>query len=144
VPPGSEHEGVRCEDLRHLTLADECVDLVVTSDIFEHVRDPMPAFAELYRVLRPGGHHIFTVPIFWPLQPTSVARVDWSGPEDVFLVEPVYHGSPTDPQGSLVYTDFGMDLPEQLREIGFETCAHHGYRNAVTFVSRKPANPANI
>jgi SAM-dependent methyltransferase len=144
VPPGTEHDGVRCEDLRDLTLADESVDLVVSSDIFEHVRDPMPAFAELFRVLRPGGHHIFTVPIFWPFSPTSTARVDWSGPEDVFLMDPVYHGSPTDPRGSLVYTDFGMDLPEQLREIGFETCAHHGYRNAVTFVSRKPANTANI
>ena len=104
------------------------------------ISDPMPAFAELYRVLRQGGHHIFTVPVFWPLQPTTVARVDWSGPEDVFLMEPVYHGSPTDPRGSLVYSDFGMDLPEQLREIGFETRTHHGYRNAVTFVSRKPAN----
>jgi hypothetical protein len=32
-----------------------------------------------------------------------------------------------------------MDLPEQLRELGFETFTHHGYKNAVTFVSRKPA-----
>ena len=52
---------------------------------------------------------------------------------------PVYHGSPVDPQGSLVYTDFGMDLPEQLRELGFETVTHHDYKNAVTFVSRRPA-----
>jgi SAM-dependent methyltransferase len=140
VSPGSEHEGVRCEDLRNLTLADESVDLVITSDIFEHVRDPMPAFAELYRVLRPGGHHIFTVPISWPLRPITVQRVDWSGPEDVFLMPPEYHLSPTDPRGSLVYSDFGMDLPEQLRELGFETRTHHGYRHALTFVSRKPAN----
>lgn len=139
VPPGSEHEGVRCEDLRHLTLADESFDLVVTSDIFEHIRDPMPAFAELYRVLRPGGYHIFTVPLCWPLRPTTVARVDWSGPDDVFLMPPEYHGSPTDPRGSLVYTDFGMDLPDQLRELDFETRTHHGFRNAVTFVSRRPA-----
>ena len=61
------------------------------------------------------------------------------GPDDKFLVPPVYHGSPVDPQGSLVYTDFGMDLPENLRELGFETVTHHGYRNAITFVSRKPA-----
>jgi SAM-dependent methyltransferase len=140
VSPGSEHEGVRCEDLRSLTLADESVDLVITSDIFEHVRDPMPAFAELYRVLRPGGHHIFTVPISWPLRPITVQRVDWSGPEDIYLMPPEYHLSPTDPRGTLVYTDFGMDLPEQLRELGFETRTHHGYRHALTFVSRKPAN----
>ena len=38
----------------------------------------------------------------------------------------------------------GLGAGYRLRELGFETCAHHGYRNAVTFVSRKPANPANI
>lgn len=140
VASGAEHEGVRCEDLRELTLADESVDLVITSDIFEHVRDPMPAFAELYRVLRRGGYHVFTVPISWPLRPITVQRVDWSGRDDVFLMPPEYHQSPTDPAGSLVYSDFGMDLPEQLNELGFETRTHHGYRNAVTFVSRKPAN----
>jgi SAM-dependent methyltransferase len=137
--PGEEHEGVRCEDLRRLTFADEALDLVISSDIYEHVRGPIPAFAEIGRVLRPGGRHIFTVPLFWPLPSTTQTRVDYSGPDDKFLVPPVYHGCPTDPQGSLVYTDFGMDLPDQLRELGFETVTHHGYRNAITFVSRKPA-----
>lgn len=138
VPPGEEHEGVRCEDLRDLTFDDESFDLVVSSDIFEHVRRPLEGFGQILRVLRPGGRHVFTVPLGWPLPATTEARVDSSGPEDVFLAPPVYHGSPVDPQGSLVYTDFGMDLPEQLRELGFETATAHGYRQAVTFVSRKP------
>jgi SAM-dependent methyltransferase len=139
VAPGEEHQGVRCEDLRHLTLADESVDLVISSDILEHVRGPAEAFSELFRVLRPGGRHVFTVPLVWPLPSTTQARVDYSGSEDAFLLPPVYHGSPTDPQGSLVYTDFGMDLPEGLRLLGFETVTHHGYRNAITFISTKPA-----
>jgi SAM-dependent methyltransferase len=138
TPPGEIHQGVRCEDLRSLTLSDESVDLVISSDIFEHVRGPMRAFAELFRVLRPGGHHVFTVPLAWPLPSTTRARVDYSGPEDVFLDPPQYHGSPSDAKGSLVYTDFGMDLPEELRGLGFQTVAHHGCRNAVTFASRKP------
>jgi SAM-dependent methyltransferase len=98
----------------------------------------MSAFAEIFRVLRPGGYHIFTVPLRWPLPAATRPRVDSSGPEDVFLVPPVYHGSPTDRKGSLVYTDFGMDLPEQLRNLGFETATHHGHTCAITFVSRKP------
>jgi SAM-dependent methyltransferase len=136
--PGEEHEGVRCEDLRSLTFGDESFDLVISSDIFEHVRGPLEAFAEIFRVLRAGGRHVFTVPLFWPLPSTTTARVDYSGAEDRFLLPPVYHGCPTEPAGALVYTDFGMDLPEQLRGIGFETVTHHGYRNAITFVSRKP------
>jgi SAM-dependent methyltransferase len=138
VVPGDSHDGVRCEDLRQLTFPDESFDLVISSDIFEHVRGPMDGFAEMFRVLRPGGRHVFTVPMIWPLPSTTVARVDYSGPEDRHLQPPVYHGSPTDPKGSLVYTDFGMDLPESLRELGFETLTHHGYRNAITFISRKP------
>jgi len=138
VSPGQERDGVRCEDLRDMTFADDSFDLVISSDIFEHVRGPSSAFAEIYRVLRPGGHHIFTVPLRWPLPSTTESRVDYSGAEDVFLATPVYHGSPVDPKGSLVYTDFGMDLPEQLRELGFETVTHHGHTYAVTFASRKP------
>src|SRR4051812_19607437 len=139
VPLGGERDGVRCEDLRGLTFADESFDLVITSDIFEHVRGPMEAFGEVYRVLRPGGFHAFTVPLKWPLPGVTQSRVDYSGPEDKFIVPPEYHGSPHDPKGSLVYTDFGMDLPEELTQLGFKTTTHHGYMHAVTFVSKKPS-----
>lgn len=142
VALGEERDGVPCEDLRDLTFSDDSADLVITSDIFEHVRGPMRAFAEIFRVLRPGGFHIFTVPLLWPFPSTTKSRVDYSGAEDVFLAPPVYHGSPTDPKGSLVYTDFGMDLPEELRGLGFETVTYHGYENAVTFASRKPKYPS--
>ena len=139
LPPGEERDGIRCEDLRALTFDDAAFDLVVSSDILEHVRDPILAFAEIHRVLRPGGMHVFTVPMPWPLPSSTRGRVDWSGVEDVMVLPAESHGSPTDPGGSLVYTDFGMDLPENLRHMGFETVAHHGYRNAITFASRKPA-----
>jgi SAM-dependent methyltransferase len=138
VALGDERDGVRCEDLRQLTFPDGSFDLVISSDIFEHVRGPEDGFREIFRVLKPGGHHVFTVPMEWPYASTSVTRVDYSGPADVHLLPPVYHRSPHDPQGSLVHTDFGMDLPERLRELGFQTTTHHGYRNVVTFCARKP------
>lgn len=138
VEPGAMRDGVPCEDLRALTFAHESVDLVITSDIFEHVRGPMAAFAEVYRVLRPGGRHVFTVPIRWPLSSVTIDRVDYSGPDDKLLMPAEYHGSPTSPRSCLVYTDFGMDLPERLAALGYDTVTHHGFRHAVTFVSRKP------
>jgi SAM-dependent methyltransferase len=140
VASGDSLDGVRSEDLRALTFRDESFDLVISSDILEHVRGPLEAFAEIFRVLRPGGRHIFTVPLAWPLPPSTRSRVDYSGPDDVFALPPEYHGSPSDPRGSLVYTDFGMDLPESLRELGFETVTHHGYRKAITFISRRPVS----
>ncbi len=55
VELGDVKNGVRCEDLERLTFDDDSFDLVITSDIFEHIRRPYKAFAEIYRVLKPGG-----------------------------------------------------------------------------------------
>jgi|CXWL01.1.fsa_nt_gi SAM-dependent methyltransferase len=46
---------------------DGSLDLVVASEVIEHVIDPGRAVAEFHRVLRPGGHVLITVPnvAFW-------------------------------------------------------------------------------
>ncbi len=115
VAPGGEQDGMRCEDLMALTFADESFDLVVTSDIFEHVRKPYAGFAEVHRVLRPCGRHIFSIPVQEPFRAITVERVDTSGAEDVFRLEPRYHGQ------HIVYNDFGHDLVERLSRLGFDT-----------------------
>jgi len=107
-----------CQNIEALTYADKCFDFVVTEDVFEHVRHPEKGFQEIYRVLRPGGHHVFTVPFYFD-RPTLV-RVDTSGDQDVHLLPPEYHGDAI--RGTiLAYRTFGIDLFEQLKEIGFET-----------------------
>ena len=120
VAPGDERDGVRCEDLMSLTFDDGSFDLVVTSDIFEHVRKPFVGFAEVHRVLRPGGRHIFSIPVQEPWRATTQVRVDTSGPEDVHLLEPRYHLGPGNSQ-HIVYNDFGRDLVDGLAEVGFDT-----------------------
>lgn len=136
VEPGESHKGVRCENLENLTFENDSFDLVISSDIFEHVRKPYVAFAEVYRVLKPGGRHIFTVPLSWPLQQRSISRVDTKD-DDVLLLPAVYHGSPTDPKGSLVYTDFGLDIVKDLAKIGFETEVHRGIKYNIAFCAEK-------
>jgi SAM-dependent methyltransferase len=115
VEPGAHVNGVRCEDLMALTFPAGEFDLVITSDVMEHVRRPRAAFAEIHRVLRPGGRHVFTIPVRHPMPPKTISRVDVSGDEDVFLAKPAYH------DGHLVYNDFGADLLELLDDIGFDT-----------------------
>lgn len=138
--PGG-NPGVEVQDLMACTHPDETFDLVVTSDIMEHVRRPMQAFAEIRRILRPGGHHVFSIPTPVPLPPHSVTRVDTSGEDDVHLLPPMYHGS-GDGGRSLVYTDFGGDLADRLAELGLSTRVvmyqPQGLaRPALTFISRR-------
>ncbi len=45
-----------------LPCADDQYDLVTSFDVIEHLRLDLPAFEELYRVCRPGGHLLITLP----------------------------------------------------------------------------------
>lgn len=60
-------------DACNLPFADQEFDLVLATDIIEHVDDDLRAVSEIYRVLAPGGTAIITVPAFqslWGLQDT--------------------------------------------------------------------------
>ena len=41
-------------------------DVVLATEVLEHVDDAEPATAELFRVLAPGGHALVTVPFLYP------------------------------------------------------------------------------
>lgn len=58
-------------NIKELPFPDESFDLVLATDIIEHIDDDKKALSEIERVLRPGGHALFTVPAFnalWGLQ----------------------------------------------------------------------------
>ena len=111
-------DGVRIEDLKRLTFAEDSFDLIITSDVMEHLPEVEVAFAEILRVLRPGGIHVFSIPNDYPLQERSEPRVRVleSGAEE-HIKPPRYHNA-GDGSPSLVYTDFGADLTNMIRSIG--------------------------
>ena len=119
VEPGEYREGVQCQDLMHLTYEDDSFDLVLSSDIFEHVRKPFVGFQEVNRVLKPGGFHIFSIPFDYPMPVETVYRVDTSGPEDEFVLPRHYHSAPMGGK-SLVYTDFGEDMTRIMTADGID------------------------
>jgi SAM-dependent methyltransferase len=47
-----------------LPLADESAHVIVATDILEHLDDDLVALQEFYRVLRPGGYAVITVPAY--------------------------------------------------------------------------------
>lgn len=51
---------------RPLPFADETFDVIILSDVLEHVIDPNAIFREIYRVLRPDGWVLLNVPfLYW-------------------------------------------------------------------------------
>lgn len=114
-------DGVTNQTLEALTFPDASFDIVLTSDVMEHVRLPDRAHAEIARVLRPGGIYLFTVP-HDRTAPTleRVRVVDPDDPsEDELLMEPEYHGDGNDESGRVLsYRVFGTDLDEKLAGCG--------------------------
>ncbi|HEU4717845.1 MAG TPA: class I SAM-dependent methyltransferase [Bacteroidia bacterium] len=148
VPRGEYRNGHRSEDLSRMTFPDASFDLLITSDVFEHVFEPDKAFREVARVLRPGGMHIFTMP--WvPAHKKSVqrARLRSDGSIEYFREE-IYHGNPIGKgKGALVTFDWGLDFTDFIFEHGgmtttiyLETDRKKGLDGQFleVFISRKP------
>lgn len=67
LEPGETADAVSCQDLARLTYPDARFDLILTSDVMQKLHDIDKAIAEIARVLRPGGAHVFSVPFRFPL-----------------------------------------------------------------------------
>lgn len=115
--PGAVVDGFRSENLEAQSFADNSLDLVVSLDVMEHVFDPAAAYREIRRTLRPGGYYLHTVPIHKNQTIAAIRRaeLDHRGTIRHLGGEPVYHGNPIDPNGSLVTFDYGFDLHQQIR-----------------------------
>jgi SAM-dependent methyltransferase len=123
---GDVVDGVRHEDLQQLSFPDASFDLVLTTEVLEHIPDAERAEREIVRVLRPGGYYLFTVPL------------DPYGDDDTILAErlpdgslrfhgePVYHGDPLRAEGILAYRIFALAaLERRFRGLG---CTFETYR----------------
>lgn len=118
--PGAEFgstraiDGAQAEDITCLTLASESLDLIVSSDVLEHVPDLRRAFTESARVLRPGGMHLFTVPV----SRVTERRAILADTGIQYLLPAEYHLDPLDPNGILAFWNVGFDLPEVMADVG--------------------------
>ena len=117
ITSGQVIDGDVYQDLESVTFSDESFDLVITQEVLEHLFKPELALREISRVLRPGGAHIFTVPVF-KNRPTLVrASVSPAGID--YLLPPDHHGT------SLVVREWGEDLVDLVANAtGLQTEIH--------------------
>lgn len=106
-------------DLMDMPFSDAAFDIILTSDVMEHVRQDEPAHREIMRCLKPGGFYVFTVPYVDGWEKNQI-RIDSSGDQDILLMEKQYHQDPLNKEGVLVYRIYGRELQRQLEAIGFE------------------------
>jgi SAM-dependent methyltransferase len=118
---GTMHKGMRCENIEKQTFANEIFDLVITTDVLEHILNPSKAFSEIARTLKIGGAHVFTVPIYEQKRISEIRAKIVNG-ELKYLAKPEYHGNPFNKDGSLVTMHYGLDVGEiVLKASGMHT-----------------------
>jgi SAM-dependent methyltransferase len=83
-------------DLEHIPLRSCSVDVVMSVSVMEHLRNPIGAYQEIHRVLKPGGRFLFLTPNLWDygslaakfipslLHPFLVARSEGRKEQDTF------------------------------------------------------------
>jgi SAM-dependent methyltransferase len=119
VPSGSTVGRVPCQDVQQLRLDDSLFNLVTCTEVFEHVADDRRGFAEVFRVLRPGGRFVFSVPLLNCHATLERATI---GPDGaiVHLLEPEYHSDRLRGSGRvLAFRTYGQDILERLQTAGF-------------------------
>lgn len=152
LDPGEIDESGWCnQNLERQTFAPETFDLVVSQDVMEHLLRPDLAFQEIARTLKPGGAHVFTVPLVRKALPTQIRAIRREDGRVEHLLPPEYHGNPIDARGSLVTLDWGYDICDFIQRCcGMYTTVvyiddlSHGIRaeHIEVLVSRKPRGVA--
>ena len=88
---------------KKLPLDDNSADLIIMTEVLEHLHCPTLAMSEMNRILKPNGQIILTTPLLWPI-----------------------HEEPNDYQR---YTKYG--LKKLLSDTGFKNIKITGYGNYV-------------
>ena len=102
--------GVLRGDARSLPFPDDTFDVVITSEVLEHIQDDVAAITEMVRVLKPGGRFAATVPAQFP------ETINWKLSDD-------YHAPKA--AGGHVRIYSRTELAAKLRAAGLMVDGYH-------------------
>lgn len=108
------------EDIMSLSYTDNTFDLVIHSEVLEHVSNYHVALHECRRILKPSGICLFTVPIIPKRKTRECVRYDNVNKEIIHIKTPSYHGSGFK-NDFLVWWEFGGDfIKKEKVEVAFK------------------------
>lgn len=102
--------GVMRGDATRLPFRDGAFDVIVTSEVLEHIQDDVTALKELSRVLKPGGTFAATVPSWFP------EKVNW-------MLSDEYHAPYVEGGHVRIYS--ATELRAKVRAAGLSVIASH-------------------
>jgi len=142
--------GILHVDMQRTHFEDESIDYILSGDVLEHIPEPKRALQESYRILRPGGAHIFTALFYHHRFTIEQRAVLLSNDSISHLMKPWFHDDPIRPsEGALVFNVFAPELLCEIEKLGFEArllrlhSFLHGIlgNNGIVIVARKLLPP---
>jgi SAM-dependent methyltransferase len=144
--PGEVINGTLHVDIQDTHFQDNFFDLILHTEVFEHVPNAIKGEKEIVRILKRNGAAIFTVP-FEHDRTTDNVFAEVKNNSIKYFQEPIYHDDPMSNDGKcLVFRTFSLpDMSRRFRNIGCSFYCeyfHSEYlgilgNNAFTFVTRK-------
>jgi len=95
-------------DITALPFADGTYDVVMAHHVLEHIDDDRRAMAELFRVVKPGGFGVFSVPL------NGTRRETYENPAVTDAAGRMAHFSAPDHRRM-----YGLDFADRLASVGF-------------------------
>lgn len=107
---GDVVEGVMHQDLQKTSFKSASFDIVLTTEVFEHIPFADKAEKEVVRTLKKGGSYCFTVPFYPDAKKDKILAKMTRWGKILYLTKPQYHGDPIRPEdGILVYKIFSHE-----------------------------------
>lgn len=99
----------RKEDITNLSYSNNSFDLVLHSDVLEHIPDIKKTLDETRRILKPKGVCLFTAPYIPNRKTRQCAKIDKKTGKILYLKAPSFHGLDTR-RDNMVLWEFGKDF----------------------------------
>ena len=102
-------EVIICDLNKKIDLPKERADLVIMTEVLEHIKNPQNAINEVYRILKPNSKLLLTTPMIWPIHsaPNDFFRHTKHGLE-LLLKNAGFSKFKINPSNSYLYTLFQL------------------------------------